>query len=239
MDGEHHPQTVRIEIGSLGETEALGRELATLLRAGDIVRLEGDLGAGKTTLVRAVANALGADAGLVSSPTYVFMHVYPVRRDDEPDGHPGRIGSVVHVDCYRMSSGEDLDTIGWDAAMDDDAVALIEWPERVGEALDESACATVRLEHAGEDAQDERRLATIQLPDTWAARAGIDALRLAGVGGRPDTTCPVTGDHVPGDSPTWPFASERAQMADLYKWFSGQHTISRPLEQRDLEEGID
>jgi endogenous inhibitor of DNA gyrase (YacG/DUF329 family) len=58
-----------------------------------------------------------------------------------------------------------------------------------------------------------------------------------GKGDRAATTCPVTGQRVAPDCPTWPFANERARMADLHKWFSGQHVISRPLEQADLEQG--
>jgi len=237
MASEHGTLRTQLEIGSLGETDALGRSLAQVLRPGDVVRLEGDLGAGKTTLVRAVASGLGADPGLVSSPTYVFMHVYPI--EHAANESSTSVGGVVHVDCYRMSSEEDLDTIGWDAAMDGASVALIEWPERIGEALASHVPATVRLEHDGEHAADERRVVTLELPAAWADRPGVDALTESGTPGRSDTTCPVTGQHVPGDAPTWPFASERAQMADLYKWFSGQHTISRPMDQRDLEEGVD
>ena len=53
---------------------------------------------------------------------------------------------------------------------------------------------------------------------------------------REATTCPTTGRPVPADSPTWPFATEQARMADLYKWFTGQHAISRSVEESDLEE---
>jgi len=223
-----------LKLESLADTTALGRALAGLLEPGDLVRLVGDLGAGKTTLTRAVAVAMGAEANLVTSPTYVFMNHYETEA-----GRP----DLAHLDCYRMGGADDLDTIGWDTVLESGQAVLIEWPERIQSELPEG-CATVRLEHVGETHDSQARLVTIELPGSWGERAGIGSIRALAAGDpvappREDTVCPASGVRVPADSPTWPFASERLQMADLYKWFSGQHAITRPLDQRDLEEGID
>jgi tRNA threonylcarbamoyladenosine biosynthesis protein TsaE len=99
------------------QTEALGRALGAGLRAGDLLALHGDLGAGKTVLVRGLAAGVGADAGAVRSPTFVLHHVY-------------RGGRVVlhHLDCYRLGPGADMDTLDLDTMLDQGAVA-VEWAE--------------------------------------------------------------------------------------------------------------
>ncbi|MFT5423393.1 MAG: tRNA threonylcarbamoyladenosine biosynthesis protein TsaE [Phycisphaerales bacterium] len=233
-----------LELESLADTESLGRALAALLQPSDLVRLVGDLGAGKTTLTRAIAVAMGADANLITSPTYVFMNHYETK--------PG-CPDLAHLDCYRMGGADDLDTIGFDTVLASGQAVLIEWPERIDRELPDG-CATVRIEHVGETHDSQSRLVTLEFPETWGDRPGMSQIRPLTEGGltkasltektlepppRRDTICPATGARVPADSPTWPFASERLQMADLYKWFSGQHAISRPLDQRDLEEGVD
>ena len=80
---------------SASSTEKAGRELATLLRSGDVVLLEGDLAAGKTTFVRGLVRALGGDPGAVSSPTFVLLQSY----DCEAEG----ISVFHHVDLYRLA----------------------------------------------------------------------------------------------------------------------------------------
>jgi tRNA threonylcarbamoyl adenosine modification protein YjeE len=210
-------------------TDALGAALGALLGAGDTLALSGDLGAGKTTLARAIARARGIDPALVSSPTFVIVNQYPAARAGE--------APVVHADAYRLASPEDLEPLGWDRLADGHAVVLVEWPERIAGALDAHHTGTLRLAPTGQTA----RSATLECPDAWAHRDAFIALRaLASDAGAPPprapTTCPVTGRPVPADAPTWPFADEQARMADLYRWFSGQHQISRPIEQRDIEE---
>ena len=226
----NHPREYRstmqlhFELDTLDDTARLGSALAGLLRAGDTVALEGDLGAGKTTLVRTIAGARGIDTALVSSPTYVIVNEYPPARDTEPP--------VVHVDAYRLTSAEDLDALGWDRLADGSSIMLIEWPERIADALPTDNTATLRLRTTGEDS----RAVEVDCPSVWESRDTFAALRKMALPPRTPTTCPVTGQHVPADAPSWPFASEQARMADLYKWFSGQHEISRPLDQRDLNE---
>jgi tRNA threonylcarbamoyladenosine biosynthesis protein TsaE len=211
-------------LNSLADTAALGRALAGVLAAGDTVALEGDLGAGKTTLVRTIAEARGIDPGLVSSPTFVIVNEYPAPREDEP--------MLVHVDAYRLTSADDLDPLGWDRLADGTTVLLIEWAERIAEALPRETTARLSIVATGEDS----RTIVLEAPESWGGRDAISQLRALALPARTPTTCPVTGRTVPADSPTWPFATEQARMADLYKWFSGQHSVSRSVEESDLEE---
>ncbi len=98
---------------------ALGRRLARQLHAGDVLALVGDLGAGKTTLVRGLCTALGVAADDVSSPTFALCNVYQ-----------GTSLQIAHMDLYRLESADDLAAAGldeWLAAPD--ALCLIEWPE--------------------------------------------------------------------------------------------------------------
>ncbi len=210
---------IRIErpCHSLQATEQLATDLAAVLRAGDIVRLDGDMGAGKTTLIRAIAGAMGVDTDSVTSPTYTLMNLYRTRED---------LPAIAHLDCYRMGSGDELDALGWDRVADGSAVVLIEWGERISDALPRHG-PRIEIEAIGEHARSVR----MTLPASWADRAGFP-----GLGTRPDTTCPTTGKPVRGDNPAWPFTDERARLADLHGWISGAYTISRPIEQRDLDE---
>jgi hypothetical protein len=105
-------------------TEALAQQIAGFVRPGDFIALSGDLGAGKTALVRATLRALADDPELEApSPTFTLMQVY-----DGP-GFP-----IVHADFYRLRGGDELAQIGWDEAIDG-AVTMVEWPERAASAL--------------------------------------------------------------------------------------------------------
>ncbi|MEX0876413.1 MAG: tRNA (adenosine(37)-N6)-threonylcarbamoyltransferase complex ATPase subunit type 1 TsaE [Phycisphaerales bacterium] len=203
---------------SLEHTRVIADDLAAVLRPGDVVRLVGEMGAGKTTFVRMLAGAFGISPGAVSSPTFVIMNIY-----DADDGHHP---PIAHLDCYRLGDESELDALGWDQIIDSGAIILIEWPERIDGAIPDGAM-TIEIDHVDETSRRFRFL----IPQPWQERAGFDAVLP-----RPATTCPVTGEHVPGDSLTWPFVSERARLADLHGWFSEKHVISRPIEQADLEQ---
>lgn len=103
--------------------EALGAALARVIEGGLIVHLTGELGAGKTTLVRGVLRGLG-HAGSVRSPTYTLVEPYELA---------GR--RVYHLDLYRLADPEELEWIGIRDLLDADSLALIEWPERGGGVL--------------------------------------------------------------------------------------------------------
>jgi tRNA threonylcarbamoyladenosine biosynthesis protein TsaE len=102
------------------ETIALGRELASLLAPPKIVVLRGDLGAGKTTLVKGIAE--GFDAAShddVTSPTFTLIHEYR-----------GPVATLYHIDLYRIDTQRELETLGLDDLMTDNSVLLIEWGEK-------------------------------------------------------------------------------------------------------------
>ncbi len=132
--------------------DALAAHLAAALRPGDIVALSGDLGAGKTTLARAVLRALGW-TGEVPSPTYTLVQTY-----DPPDVPL----SVWHVDLYRLAGPDDADGLG---LFETDAALIIEWPERLGNRLPADALC---LHIAGSG--DGPRVLTSTVPKAWEGR---------------------------------------------------------------------
>jgi tRNA threonylcarbamoyl adenosine modification protein YjeE len=105
-------------------TETLGARLAELVRPGDLLLLEGPLGAGKTTLVRGLVAALGGDPGEVCSPTFILLETYSV--------HAGSIVRVHHADLYRLRgrAAAPWDEVGIGECLDDrGAITAVEWPE--------------------------------------------------------------------------------------------------------------
>ena len=105
---------------SEAETRRVGERLGGTLRAGDTVLLHGDLGMGKTVLVRGIAAALGVPADEIRSPTFTLVNP-----------HQGRL-PVFHIDLYRIEKLEDLDELGLEEIIGGDGIALIEWGDRAG-----------------------------------------------------------------------------------------------------------
>ncbi len=105
------------------QTRRLGEALAAQLRAGDVLSLEGDLGAGKSELARGIARGLGVE-GPVSSPSFTILNVY----------EEGRI-PLYHFDWYRLESPEELYELGMDEYLGGDGIAVVEWAVRCPEAM--------------------------------------------------------------------------------------------------------
>ena len=129
------------------ETRALGERLAGQLRPGDVVLLEGELGAGKSELARGIARGLGVTE-TVTSPSFTILNVY----------ESGRC-PLYHFDWYRLESADELYEMGLDEYLGGDGIAVVEWPGRCPEAVPENALR-IRLEQAGEN---ERK---IEIGDT-------------------------------------------------------------------------
>jgi len=150
MQGKSEGFVRDIVLSSEAATRALGAQIAAGLGRGDAILLGGDLGAGKTTLARAVLRTLGV-AESVPSPTFTLVQHYETPRL-----------SVDHFDLYRIEEESEVDQLGLDEALAQGA-ALIEWPERAG-SLQPDDALRIDLAVAGEDS----RLARITGPARWA-----------------------------------------------------------------------
>lgn len=131
------PLAVGVEWGEARMTD-WARELGAAWPAGTVLALHGDLGAGKTTLVRALATGLGVlDAAAVTSPTYAVVHEYDTA-----------LGPVVHADLYRVRRPAELDELGWEELLARARAVLVEWPEQGGDRLPSDA-VHLALAHVG------------------------------------------------------------------------------------------
>ena len=147
---------VELHLPEAEDTRALGRRLGGLLRAGDLLVLTGDLGAGKTTLTQGLAEGLGV-RGPITSPTFVIARVHPSLR-----GGP----ALVHVDAYRLGDGAELDDLDLDESLAE-SVTVVEWGAGLAEQLSGERLELI-LTRSGSAAEDQQ---------------GRTA-RLRGVGGR-------------------------------------------------------
>ncbi|EXL09434.1 tRNA (adenosine(37)-N6)-threonylcarbamoyltransferase complex ATPase subunit type 1 TsaE [Aquamicrobium defluvii] len=128
---------IEVVLDDEAATRRLGEDLAMAVRPGDVLALQGDLGAGKSTLARALIRALADDEALeVPSPTFTLVQSYETRFP------------VHHFDLYRLGHEDELDELGFGEAIAE-GVALVEWPERAGSRLPRAAIA-VELVHEGE-----------------------------------------------------------------------------------------
>ena len=142
--------TGSFEVASVEETWELAKRLAAELRPGDVVRLEGDLGAGKTTFVQGLASALGV-AGRVTSPTFCLVQE-----------HRGKTALLVHMDLYRLRNEDDVLAIGWEDYLAEGAIVAVEWPDRAGSLLPDDA---VRVTFTHLDGEERRRI-DIEMADS-------------------------------------------------------------------------
>ncbi len=135
---------------SVEQTMGVGRRVGAQLKGGEIICFEGELGSGKTTLIKGIVK--GADAiesDLVNSPTFVLVNEYAGRID------------FYHIDAYRLETAEQLDALGFDDFVSPGAVVMIEWADKVKEALQRQKCVWIRMEHAG---ANRRRIRFENLP---------------------------------------------------------------------------
>ena len=150
-------RAITLNVADEAATARLAMMVADSLRPGDLVTLDGDLGSGKTTFSRYAIRHLAGDARLeVPSPTFTLIQTYDVAR-----------GTVVHADLYRLGDPGELAEIGWDEA-GADAIVLVEWPERAGDALPEDRLAV----HLALDPAEPRtaRTMTLEGHGRWAGR---------------------------------------------------------------------
>lgn len=135
---------LQVTTESSSQTERLGELLGAWLRPGDVVLLHGDLGAGKTTLTKGVARAMGVQ-DTVSSPSFALVNEYAL---------PGY--RLFHLDLYRLNDPADLESIGFaELTSAEDGIAIVEWPERAGAMLPTSYLL-VEITYAGEGQRDVR-----------------------------------------------------------------------------------
>ena len=145
---------MNIALPDLGAMDRFGSAIAERLRPGDVVALSGGLGAGKTTLARAIIAALGHE-GEVPSPSFSIFELYDA---------PAMRLPLVHADFYRLADPREVGELGLDEYRDD-AVLLAEWPEHAGGFGHEPGCLSITLESA-----DEGRIAIVQSGEAWQGR---------------------------------------------------------------------
>ena len=145
---------MRLNLPDLAAVQRFGNAIAAKLRPGDVVALSGGLGAGKTTLARAVIAALGHQ-GEVPSPSFAILEVY---------APPAVRLPLVHADFYRLERPEEAEELGLDDYRDG-AALIAEWPEHAGGFSYEPSCLAIRLEVA-----DEHRIAIVEAGADWLGR---------------------------------------------------------------------
>lgn len=142
-----------IHLADAAATEAFGASLAPLVRPGDVITLQGDLGMGKTSIARGLLAALGL-AGEAPSPSFAIVQPY-----DPPEVRL----PVLHVDLYRIDDPAELDELGLDEALSD-ALLLVEWPERAPGHWPQALALTLTA------AAEGGRILTAAVPPSWKPR---------------------------------------------------------------------
>jgi tRNA threonylcarbamoyladenosine biosynthesis protein TsaE len=145
---------MRLEVATPEQMRALGERIAAVLQPGDLVLLDGDLGAGKTTLTQGIGAGLGVSAA-VTSPTFVIARVHG----------DGRI-PLVHVDAYRLGGTVDVDDLDLDASVEDSAT-VVEWGEGLVEGLSEHRLE-VRIDRPPGDGDETRTVTLRAVGERWA-----------------------------------------------------------------------
>lgn len=151
--------SVKIRLDSLAATERCAQQLAPLLRHGDMVLLQGEVGAGKTSFTRFLIHALQVEPEEVTSPTFTLVQPYEVQLSD------GARAMLSHYDLYRLEDPSELQEVAIDDALEQ-GVAVIEWPEIVGAQWQGEALQL----HFTLDTLGEIRELSVKAPAEWQAR---------------------------------------------------------------------
>ena len=170
---------------NLNATHDVARRMAVDLQVGDIVLLDGPLGAGKTTITKAIVVALGGAEGAVTSPTFTLMHQYQ------------GLAPIVHLDAYRLNGPADLEGLGF-AEASENAVTLIEWGERVARAfVGHLGLWQIRIEHSADGGRQIEITSPARCAHRWSDSASLAAVSV------PESV-PVSIAAMAQDVPTSP-----------------------------------
>jgi tRNA threonylcarbamoyladenosine biosynthesis protein TsaE len=143
--GQRPEELQRLDL-TLEELREWGEAFGARRNSGDIIALEGELGAGKTTLAQAICRGVGITED-VTSPTFALVNQYE-----------GERGTVYHLDLYRLSGPADLTNLGWDDIVNSSSLVIVEWPDRAGSRLPDDVIR-IRLDYIQDD--DNRRRLTL------------------------------------------------------------------------------
>ncbi len=229
--------TNRLVVPGARAMERLGECIAAGIAAEDhaVLALEGDLGAGKTRLVRGLAAGLGVERDAVSSPTFVLS------MEHRCDGNR----RLAHLDAWRMRDESDLDSIGFDDLLEaPGTVVAIEWASRIGPRLP-SGRIDVSIDHVDESTREvtiedrradsgarERLSRALSL---WSPDSPVDPAAIP-AGGLSRPKCPACGGPVAADATTFPFCTPRCRLIDLGRWMKGDYRLGRPLDPESDED---
>ncbi len=127
------------------ETIDLGKTIAAQFQGGDIILLEGDLGAGKTTITKGIAEYFGIE-DTITSPTFTLMNIYEV------ESKKYKVKSLIHIDTYRLEDENDLIEIGVEDYLGDpNTICLIEWPDKIEKLIQNKKVIKIKIEHDSEN----------------------------------------------------------------------------------------
>jgi tRNA threonylcarbamoyladenosine biosynthesis protein TsaE len=133
---------IQLQSNSPDETIELGQRIGGQLRGGEVISLIGDLGTGKTHLVKGIAAGVGAsEAQPVTSPTFVLVNEYNGKLD------------IFHIDAYRLQRESDFEMLGFYDFLSPGSVVIIEWADKVATVLAGLNCIEITIRHAGLDAR--------------------------------------------------------------------------------------
>ncbi|MFA5211038.1 MAG: tRNA (adenosine(37)-N6)-threonylcarbamoyltransferase complex ATPase subunit type 1 TsaE [Patescibacteria group bacterium] len=132
---------------NVDETIELGKKIASDFKAGDIILLNGDLGAGKTALTKGIAKFFNIKKE-ITSPTFALMNIYEINNSE--------IKNLIHIDTYRLKNEDELLMIGVEDYLgDNETICLIEWPEKISNILKKLKTKIINIEHLD---RDERKI---------------------------------------------------------------------------------